>query len=286
MDYKRLLPGVIIGAIVLYAISKLSKGSSSPQVYNALLPTSTDKPENRDAARVQGFSTLASLGLGQLKMQGEQNQLLATVDLAKQRFSNTLDLARIQDAGATNRLMAQLGDRAYDRELQQRALDQSFALAQTGQVSNGLGSLVGSILNAIKGNQSQSRPSSGGSSGGGIPSSPPLNPNASRRPNYNVIARWLDANRNNGPLTSPLYDDLGYLQSQDLSPWDWLTGYGQNGFDYWQGYYTNADMLAEPVGSVTSSYATFDPRGWWQDWGFSSEDDLWDYYAVDPDYFQ
>lgn len=286
MDYKRLLPGVIIGAIVLYAISKLSKGSSSPQVYNALLPTSTDKPENRDAARVQGFSTLASLGLGQLKMQGEQNQLLATVDLAKQRFANTLDLARIQDAGATNRLMAQLGDRAYDRELQQRALDQSFALAQTGQVSSGLGNLVGSILNAIKGNQSQSRPASGGSSGGGIPSSPPFNPNASRRPNYNVIARWLDANRNNGPLTSPLYDDLGYLQSQDLSPWDWLTGYGQSGFDYWQGYYTNADMLAEPVGSVTSSYATFDPRGWWQDWGFSSEGDLWDYYAVDPDYFQ
>lgn len=285
MDYKRLLPGVIIGVIVLYAISKLAKGSSSPQVYNALLPTSTDKPDNRDAARTSGFSTLASLGLGQLKMQGEQNQLLASIDLAKQRFANTLDLARIQDAGATNRLMAQLGDRAYDRALQEKALDQSFALAQTGQVSGGLGNLVGSILNAIKGNQSpQSRPSSGSGSGAGIPSSPPLNSSAARRPNYNLIARWLDKNRN-APLTDPLYQDLGYASPIDLSAYDWLTGYGQSGFDYWQGYYNNSDLMTEPVGSVTSGYSLYDPRGWFQDWGFSSEADLYDYYAIDPDYF-
>lgn len=278
MEAQRYIPAVVIGLVVVYALSKL-KGGSSPQVYNALLPTSTDKPENRDAARTEGFATLASVGLGQLKLTGEANQLAQAVDLAKQRFSNTIDLAKIQQQGATDRFLAQLGDRAYDRALQERALDQSFALAQTGQVTGGIGQLVAGILNALKPQSQQQR--SGGSSGGGV-GSPPFNPNANRQQpvtaaqraaSQNAVGRWLDRYRNTGAVSVPDYGYLGEAQGYDLSPWDWLTGYGQEGFDYWQGYYTNADML----GAVSVDYQLTDPYGW-------TADD-YDWFALDPDSF-
>lgn len=278
MNYQKYIPGVIIGLVVLYALSKL-KGGGSPQVYNALLPSSTDRPENRDAARTEGFSTLASVGLGQLKLQGEANQLAQAVDLAKQRFANTIDLAQIQRQGAMDRLLAQLGDRAYDRALQERALDQSFALAQTGQVSGGLGQLVSGILAALKPSAQQSPRSSGGSSGGGV-GSPPFNPNANRQQpvtaaqraaSLNAIGQWLDRYRSTGPVSTPDYGSLGDAQGYDLGIWDWLTGYGQEGFDYWQGYYTNADML----GTVSVDYSLTDPYGW--------TDADYDWFAIDPD---
>ena len=236
MDYQKYIPAVIIGLVVIYALSKL-KGSSSPQVYNALLPSSTDRPENRDAARTEGFSTLASVGLGQLKLSGEKDQALLAVDLAKQRFANTIDLAKIQQQGATDRLLAQFTDRAYDRALQERALDQSFALAQTGQVTGGLGQLTAGILSAIRPSQ-QSRPSGSSSPSVG---SPPLNPNANRVPvrrgSMSVVTDWL-SNYFNAPVSVPDYPSLGYVQQQDFYDWSFPWNFGDS-----QDVLTNADML-------------------------------------------
>lgn len=286
MDWQKTLPGLVIAAIVIYAISRL-RSSGSPQVYNALIPTSTQAPDNRDAARTEAFSTLASVGLGQLKLDSENNQALQAIDLAKQRFSNTLDLARIQQQGLTDRLLAQLTDRNYDRELQQRALDQTFALAQTGQLGQQAGSLINSILGALRGNSASQAGRSGGASGGGsgLPSSPPLNPNARspQRANWNVVANWLDRYRNQA-INLPDYEIAGQVPYVDLSPWDWAFGYGEDGFDYWNRYYNNYDML-EPVGSVSTSYDLFDPRGWWYDWGFGSESEFWDNYEIDPYFY-
>jgi hypothetical protein len=133
------------------------------------------------------------------------------------------------------------------------------------------------ILNALKPQQQRS----GGSSGGGV-GSPPFNPNASRQQpvtaaqraaSQNAVGRWLDRYRNTGAVSVPDYGYLGEAQGYDLSPWDWLTGYGQEGFDYWQGYYTNADML----GTVSVDYQLSDPYGW-------TADD-YDWFAIDPDSF-
>ena len=256
MKYEKLLPGVIIGLIVLYALSKL-KGGSSPQVYNALLPSSTDKPENRDAARVAGFSTLASVGLGQLKLTEQGSEAAQAVDLAKQRFASTLDLARINNEGAFNRLTAQLTDRNYDRQLQQRALDQTFALAASGQATNGVAALVNSILSAVRGSagQSQARP---GSSGSTPPvSSPPFNPNAARQParpgSMNGVTAWLNRYFN-APLRYQNYPDLGYVPPREAYDWSAPWDFGDSQLPL-----TNADMLTG-VGSYPIESGSAD---WW-----------------------
>lgn len=283
MNWQRALPGVIIGAVVLFALSRLRGGQT--QVYNALVPSSTYTPPDRDNARTAAFDTLAGVGLGQLKLDQAATEATQAFNLARDRIAGSLDLARINAEAAQNRLTAELTDRQYDRELQRRALDQTFALGQSGQIGNALPGILQSILGAIGrgGQQSQSRPSSGGS-GGGMPQSPPFNPNAQRprAANWNLIQRAIDAYRNS-PVVAGNYD-LGYVPYMDTSPWDWTTGYGQQGFDYWGGFYSNWDFM-EPVGSVSTSYDLFDPRGWWYDWGFESESDLWDWYAIDPDYF-
>ena len=283
MNWSKALPGVIIGAIVLFALSRLRGGQA--QVYNALVPTSTYNPPDRDEARTAAFDTLAGVGLGQLKLEQATGEATQAFNLAKDRIAGSLDLARINADASMNRLTAELTDRQYDRELQRRALDQTFALGQTGQIGNALPGILQSILGALnRGSQSQSRPPSGGGSGGGFPGTPPFNPNANRpRPaNWNLIQRAID-NYRNSPVSAGNYD-LGYLSTIDTSPWDWATGYGESGFDYWRGYYNNSDFL-EPVGNVSASYELYDPRGWWYDWGFDRQEDLWDYYAVDPDYF-
>lgn len=285
MNWQRALPGVIIGAVVLFALSRL-RGGSGGQVYNALVPTSSYTPPDRDEARAQAFDTLAGVGLGQLKLNQAGAEATQAFNLAKERITASVDLARLNNDAAFNRLSAELADRQYDRALQEKALDQTYALGQAGQLGQSLPGILQSILGAIgRGNQQSQGRSPGGSSGGGLPQSPPLNPNAQQRPraaNWNLIQRAIDNYRNSAVVAGDY--DLGYLAPWDLSPWDWTTGYGQQGFDYWGGYYGNSDFL-EPVGSVSTSYELFSPLGWWSDWGFESENDLWDWYAIDPDYF-
>jgi len=190
MDWKQLAPGLAIGGIALYAIAKLAKsgGSSAPSVYNALVPTSQYTPENRDAARVSAFSTVASVGLAQIAADTQKSETASAIDLAKARFANQLtalgsqlqsaeNLARINNDGLLNRLTAEITDRQYDRELQQRAIDQTYALAQTGQIGNAAGNILGAILGALNRGQ-QSR---GGQSGGGSGSGGSQAPQAQRR---------------------------------------------------------------------------------------------------------
>lgn len=285
-DYAKILPGVIIGAVVLFALSRLRGGQA--QVYNALVPSSTYTPPDRDSARVTAFDTLAGVGLGQLKLDQAATEATQAFNLARERIAGSLDLARINADASMNRLTAELTDRQYDRELQRRALDQTFELGRTGQISNALPGILGSILGALRGGSQSSQPRlPGGATGGGSPQSPPLNPNAQQRPrpaNWNLIQRAIDAYRNS-PVVAGDYNLSYQVPYVDLSPWDWAFGYGEPGFGYWNRYYDNWDFL-EPVGSVSVDYQLFNPSGaWWTDWGFESESDLWDWFAIDPDYF-
>lgn len=295
MDWKQLAPGLAIGGIALYAIAKLAKGggSSAPSVYNALVPTSQYTPENRDAARVSAFSTVASVGLAQIGADTQKSETASAIDLAKARFANQLtalgsqlqsaeNLARINNDGLFNRLTAEITDRQYDRELQQRAIDQTYALAQTGQIGNAAGSILGAILGALNRGQ-QSR---GGQSGGGSGSGGSQVPQAQRRTIPQMSAAALQRLQRNSLLQAIFggpdptgsgnqylnFDPQAYLGFSDPGGfWD-NYGYGydpsalQSTLDWWS-------SLGGPVGSVSSSYDFGGVVDWWSPLGFASFDE-------------
>lgn len=294
MNWKELAPGLAIGGIALFAIAKLASkgGSAQPSVYNALVPTSTQTPENRDAARVSAFSTVASVGLAQVAAKEKADETNSAFELAKLRFANQLtalgsqiwhaeETTRMNNASLLDRLRLELADRQYDRELQQRAIDQTYTLAQTGQIGNQAGNILASILGAL--NRGQQGRSSGGMGGG----TPGINPNANRQQGLTDAQRAASRNRAyqmlaniwnrnaSAPLSSPDYGFLGYAQPYDLSQWDWLTGYGQQGFDYWQG------SGYDPQGSVSSSFGYTDYGGIADFFGYGDVGSLLSDYGYD-----
>lgn len=314
MDWKKLLPGLLIGGIAIFAILKLSQsaGGSSPVISNALIPTAnTPPPDSRDPARTQAYSTLAGVALGQQRLEQEGKAAQSAIELAKIRFSEQsnvllqnlglqreglatqLELEKIRQEGTNTRYAQEIADRNYDRALQEKALDQTYALAQTGAIGQQAGSVLSALMNALgRGNQQQSRPSSGGSAGSGG-GTPPFNPNTSRpsaqqqaAARQNALARignWITGNSSwNQPIAYQDYDDLGYPQSIDLSQWDWLSGYGDDAFDYWNGYFNQY----EPIGNVTSSYEF---GGIVDDWSyipsFTWNNSLGDNYSYDEWYY-
>lgn len=193
MDYQKILPGVVIAGVTLFAVYRLSGQSSrTPIVSNALIPTSQPgQPIDRDPARVAGFSQLANVALGSQRLQEQSSSIAANLELGRFRLqeqssviqaglqqglaaqNSALELERIRQAGAQNRLNAEIADRAFDRELQQKALDQTFALAQQGGIQQGIGSILGALLNALRPPNRQS-----GASGGA--GTPPTFPRPSR----------------------------------------------------------------------------------------------------------
>lgn len=189
MDWKRYLPGLLIGAVALFAIFRLSKSGNgrAPIVGNALIPANPPQvpPDSRDPSRVAAFGQLAGVALGGQRLQEQAASIAANLELGRFRLQEqtaalqagasrdlgaqqtALELERIRQAGAQNRLSAEIADRAFDRELQSRALDQTFELARQGNIQQGIGSLLGGLLGMLR---NQSRPSSGsGGAGQGSP---------------------------------------------------------------------------------------------------------------------
>lgn len=268
---KKWIPGIVIAVVAIYALMKLRGDSGGSQVYNALIPSGgSAPPDSRDPARVQAFSTLGSVGLAQMSLAQKSEELAATVGLARDRFGYQLDALNIQNQGMLERLRAEFADRQYDRALQEKAIDQSFALAQSGQFGQQAGSILGALLNALGGRgQQSSRPggggSSGGSSGGGMPSQqrrtvPQMSRAAYERLRQSALLQAIFGSvdpTGSGPIginpdSWPGFDDPGafglYADYSGL----------QDTLDWWRD-------LTEPIGSVTSSYDLLDP---WYDVSF------------------
>lgn len=280
MNWKQILPGLLIGGIAIYALLKLSKGGGgSPGVYNALVPSGgTAPPDSRDPARTQAYSTLASVGVAQLGLAEKGRELDASLELARDRFGYQITalgmtnasqeaLANIQNNGLFARLQAELADRQYDRELQQRAIDQTYALVQSGQIGQTAGNILGALLNAIGRGQQQSR--SGGGSGGGSGTSggatapqrrtvPQMSAAAYNRLRQNALMQAIFGGPDPTGSGSiyPSFDPQAYLGFAD--PGGFFDNYsGQNysdlqqGLDWWS-------TLNEPQGFVTSDFEYLD----------------------------
>lgn len=258
MNWKRYLPAIVIGVVVLWLISRLSKGSGGgPNVYNALVPSGpVSVPNNRDSARVAAYSTLAGVGLGTAKLEAESKNLDAQIGLARDRFKYNLEALGVNNAGLLQRLQAELADRQYDRELQQRAIDQTFALAQNGQIGNQVGSILGALLNAIQGSRRQSPGSSGsgssGSSSSGVPAQRRTIPQMSRaayeRLRQSALLQAIFGSADptgSGPIGIRPDSWPGFDDPQSYSG-------VQSTLDWWS-------SLSEPFGSVTSSFDFIDP---------------------------
>ena len=262
-DVKKWIPGIVIAVVAIYALMKLrGDGGGGSQVYNALIPSGgSAPPDSRDPARTQAYSTLGSVGLAQMSLASKGEELAATVGLARDRFGYQLDALNIQNQGLLERLRAEFADRQYDRDLQSKALDQSFALAQSGQFGDQAGSILGALLNALGGRQQSSRGggSSGGSgSGGGTPSQqqrrtvPQMSRAAYERLEQSALLQAIFGSGDptgSGPIGVypdrwPGFDDPGVFDYQYSGLQDTL--------DWWRD-------LTEPTGSVTSSFDYIDP---------------------------
>lgn len=193
MPTQNYIPAVAIGAgalVAVYLLSRNQGGGRAPIVSNALIPTSQPgQPIDRDPARVAGFSQLANVALGSQRLQEQSSSIAANLELGRFRLQeqsaviqaglqqglsaqqNQLELERIRQQGVQNRLQAEIADRAFDRELQAKALDQTLALAQQGQIQQGISGLLAALLGALRPQQQrpQQRPSSGGAGGAGTP---------------------------------------------------------------------------------------------------------------------
>lgn len=277
MDFKKWLPAIAIGAVVLFIISRLKgSGSSAPNVYNSLVPSGGGKlPDSRDPARVSAYSTLAGVGLGQLNLAEKSKELDVSAGLARDRFAyqlqalgsqiwNSEELARINNEGSLQRLQAELADRNYDRELQQRALDQTFALAQSGQIGNQLGSTIQALLNALGRGRQQAQNSRGGQSGGtgGTPTQqqrrtvPQMSQAALNRLRQSALMQAIFGGSDpTAGYRTPPFNPQAYLGFSD--PGGFWDNYGGNYSDLQQGLDWWAN-LNEPVGTVTSDFEYLD----------------------------
>lgn len=262
-NVKKWIPGIIIAVVAIYALMKLSGNSGGSQVYNALIPSGgAAPPDSRDPARVQAFSTLGSVGLAQMSLAQKSEELAATVGLARDRFGYQIDALNIQNQGMLERLRAELADRQYDRDLQARAIDQSFALAQSGQFGQQAGSILGALLNALgRGQQQGSRPSGGSSGGssGGVPSQqrrtvPQMSRAAYERLRQSALLQAIFGAADptgSGPIGINPDSWPGFDSPGAFGPYADYSGL-QDTLDWWRD-------LTEPIGSVTSSYDLLDP---------------------------
>lgn len=261
---KKWIPGIVIAVVAIYALMKLSGNSGGSQVYNALIPSGgSAPPDSRDPARTQAYSTLGSVGLAQMSLAQKSEELAATVGLARDRFGYQIDALNIQNQGMLERLRAEFADRQYDRDLQSKALDQSFALAQSGQFGDQAGSILGALLNALGGRQQSSRGgggSGGSGSGGGTPSQqqrrtvPQMSRAAYERLRQSALLQAIFGSGDptgSGPIG--VYPDRwpGFDDPSDFGSYVNYSGL-QDTLNWWRD-------LTEPIGSVTSSYDLLDP---------------------------
>lgn len=307
MDWQKYLPAVVIGVVAIYLLSRMKGGGGTPIVSNALIPTGQPiQPRDRDAARTAAFSAVTSVAMGEQRLKSESQNIAANLELGRFRLqeqtavlnaqganqaaslASGLEALRARIAGDQSLADLQARERGFDRELQQRAIDQSFTLAQGGQISQGVGNFLGQLLSALGRGQQQVGRAGGGSmgGGGGAPSgatTPPFNPSGNRPvlrrnpnggygydPNRSIIEAFLAnsfSRNSNNPLEYGSFyypDSGGTLTPPTLNDWGWGNDPFQ-GLDPWGtgGSYGDSSPLPE------SSYPTvgypgsgFDDGGW------------------------
>ncbi len=306
MDWKKYAPAVIIGIVAIYLLSKFKGGGGTPIISNALIPSGTIQPRDRDPARLAAFSSVASVVMGEQRLASDKANIAANLDLGKFRLqeqkdvlnaqagfqaaglSNTLEALKLQIAGNQSLAELQARERGFDRELQQRAIDQTYALAQQGQIQQGAAGILGALLGALgRGSQQVTGRSGGsmgaGSGGGAGATTPPFNPAGNRPvlrrnpqggygydPNRSIIEAFLAnsySRNSNNPLEYGTFyypDVAGVLTPPTFADWGWGNDPFQ-GLDPWGsgGSYGDSSPLPE------SSYPTvgfpgsgFDDGGW------------------------
>src|SRR5262245_2902333 len=120
MDIKKYIPVILIGAVTLYLLYKLSSNQPPTQIINRAIPTATTTSvvDARDPYRAQAFGQLASFAaiqtqeqtkqnLAGLQLSAEQNRLSNQLELSKQNLANSLAIAQGNQATELARISAQ-----------------------------------------------------------------------------------------------------------------------------------------------------------------------------------
>jgi len=271
-SYKKYLPFLAIGGIVIWLVLKLSKSGSANQTVNRVIPLQNPTDNNALA------ETQASFELGKIKLANELSIADKQVDAEQTRLelaNKALDIQgqyglkalEIQAAStnAQNQTQADLARIAldsslYDTQLRSNAANELYRQQSQSSLLNSLLGVGSGLLQTLLKNQQQQqqRPqSSGGSMGSGGSSSPQsqqqnaLNAARQRQSALAAIGNWITRNSGyNQPITFLDYDSLGYATGYDL------TSFYQNEIDAFDRYldYNPPTLFGEPIGSVTSSY--------------------------------
>lgn len=161
--FKKYLPWIVVGAVVLFLIRKLGSGRTvlAPQTQF----TETAQPDPFAAMRAAAFEQLVGLGIveTQAGVESEKNRLGQAVAFRAQ----DVELERIGAFERAATRAANLGflEREQDREGQQRAIDRYYSSRQTSDI---VGSITGALSNVFSGRGQG--PIFG-------PRTPPINPN-------------------------------------------------------------------------------------------------------------
>jgi len=295
-SYKKYLPFLAIGGIVIWLVLKLSKNGSANQTVNRVIPVQNPTDNNALA------ETQASFELGKIKLANELSIADKQVGAEQTRLelaNKALDIQgqyglkalEIQAAStsAQNQTQADLARIAldsslYDTQLRANAANELYRQqSQSSLLNSLLGVGSGLLQTLLKQNQqaSQQRPqSSGGSmgSGGSSPQSAQqnaLNAARQRQSALALIGNWITRNSGyNQAISYQDYDPLGFATGYDLS------GFYQNEIDAFDRYldYNPPTQFGEPIGFVTSDFS-FSGIGW-NDYarsvGFDNYDEYWD----------
>lgn len=278
-DYKKYLPFLAIGGVVVWLVLKLSKSGSANQTVNRVIPVQNPTDNNALA------ETQASFELGKIKLANELSIADKQVNAEQTRLelaNKALDIQgqyglkalEIQAAStnAQNQTQADLARIAldsslYDTQLRASAANELYRQQSQSSLLNSLLGVGSGILQSLlKQNQqsSQQRPQSGGGGIGGGSSSPQSpqqsaqNQARARQSALAAIGNWLTRNSNYfSPITFQDYDSLGYVTGYDLSD------FYQREIDAYDRYldYDPPTLFGEPVGSVSSSFE-FSGIGW------------------------
>ena len=290
------------GAVVLWLL--LRNNGSSQQVINRVIPTTVDAG-GFDETKIALAQIASDYNLGQARLTAEtaladkqiaaetnrleyQNKALEiqgnlsnkALELQGQYGLSSLDLqSKLQERLAT----LDANRDTYDSQLQYQAIQNQLRGQQNQSLLNnlfGLGSgLLQGLLNKNSQQNQQNRPSS---SSGGLapaPSGYPASQQARRiSPNFNALIAYRDSIFNR--LANSPVDYGSFLYPNGT------TGPLDN-FDYWNQIYAPFPDFQfwnpydpydqEPQGSVTSSYQ-LNSVDWWNQLGFGSENDFWDWF--------
>lgn len=261
--FKKYLPMFIIGAIVVWLVMKLAKSGSDSQVVNRVIPV---QGENNEVALKQ---IDAQFALGKAQIESEASIANKSIEAEKQRleFNNKAleltsqyNLAALNVQSARDQALATIaGDASlYDaniranaaRELQRQQSNSDLMRFLTGTGNSLIQALLGRNQQS---NQQRPQSSSGGSMGSANPSTSQTQARRQSNSWANIVAAWLDRNRNTGNVSV----SNSSLAGQYVSPLDLIPYYDAEAaaYDNWLDYFPGGLIGGyEPEGIVTVDY--------------------------------